>query len=107
MGKPVQKYPIASMPTRAEFDALGLDIDATGRRERILRRAQAKRLVRAVSTRESRPPRKGEWYLSGAVVEAYKAPSDLPAVHRIARLVVDDAARVVHNCLDGQVQFIH
>ena len=24
-----------------------------------------------------RPPNKGEWYLSGAIVEAYRAPSDL------------------------------
>jgi hypothetical protein len=31
----------------------------------------------AVTTGEFRPPRKGEWYASGAVVEAYMAPNDL------------------------------
>ena len=44
--------------------------------------------VCAVFTGEFRPPRKGEWYLSGAVVEAYKAPNDLMEARHIAKLVV-------------------
>lgn len=28
-------------------------------------------------TGEKRPPRKGEWYLSGAIPAAYRAPNDL------------------------------
>jgi hypothetical protein len=32
---------------------------------------------RAVTTGEFRPPLKGEWYASGAVIEAYMAPNDL------------------------------
>ena len=30
-----------------------------------------------VKAGEKRPPRKGEWYLSGAVPTAYRAPNDL------------------------------
>lgn len=33
--------------------------------------------IKARWTGEKRPPRAGEWYLSGAVVEAYRAPCDL------------------------------
>jgi hypothetical protein len=39
-------------------------------------------------TGEFRAPRSGEWYLSGAIVEAYRAPSDLTMEFHIARLVV-------------------
>lgn len=42
----------------------------------------------AVPTGEFRPPKKGEWYLSGAVVEAYKARNDLTQEFHIARLVL-------------------
>jgi hypothetical protein len=41
----------------------------------------------AVATSEFRAPRRGEWYLSGAVVCAYKAPNDIPTPFRIAKLV--------------------
>lgn len=41
----------------------------------------------AVATREFRPPLRGEWYLSGAIVAAYRAPNDLTTAYRIARLV--------------------
>ena len=43
--------------------------------------------VKAVFSGEKRPPKKGEWYLSGAVVGAYKAPNDLSTAYHIARLV--------------------
>lgn len=41
----------------------------------------------AVATGEKRAPRRGEWYLSGAVVTAYRAPNDLDTVFQIARIV--------------------
>ena len=41
----------------------------------------------AVYTGEKRPPKKGEWYLSGAIPAAYQAPNDLTSVYHIARLV--------------------
>ncbi len=43
--------------------------------------------IRAQFTGEFRPPKKGEWYLSGAVVEAYRAPNDLSTPYYIARIV--------------------
>jgi hypothetical protein len=43
--------------------------------------------VRARWTGEKRPPRAGEWYLSGAVIEAYRAPNDLSTPFHIAELV--------------------
>lgn len=41
---------------------------------------------RAIWTGEFRPPKKGEWYLSGAIVEAYKAPNDLDTPRHIAKI---------------------
>lgn len=43
--------------------------------------------TRAIDANEFRPPRRGEWYLSGAIVEAYRAQSNLTTPFRIARLV--------------------
>lgn len=43
--------------------------------------------VRAVATGEWRAPRAGEWFLSGAIVEAYQALHDFLSVYPIARLV--------------------
>lgn len=44
--------------------------------------------VRARSTGEKRPPRAGEWYLSGAKIEAYQARNDFEsASYHIAELV--------------------
>lgn len=42
---------------------------------------------RAKATEEFRAPKKGEWYLSGAIVAAYRAPNDLHTGFRIAKLV--------------------
>lgn len=46
-----------------------------------------RRPLKARATGEKRPPRKGEWYLSGAQVEAYRAPNDLSTPHHIAEIV--------------------
>lgn len=34
---------------------------------------------RAKWTGEKRPPKEGEWYLSGAIIEAYRAPINFPS----------------------------
>jgi len=39
------------------------------------------------ATGEFRPPRKGEFYLSGAIIEAYRAPNDLAGAYWIAKQV--------------------
>jgi len=40
-----------------------------------------------VATEEFRPPKKGEWYLSGAIVEAYRAPFDFSLPYWIAKQI--------------------
>lgn len=51
--------------------------------------------VKAVYSGQFRPPRKGEWFLSGAVVEAYKAELNLTASYHIARLVKVEMKEVI------------
>jgi len=41
----------------------------------------------AVKTGEKRKPLKGEWFISGAIPEAYKAPNDLSQEYFIAKIV--------------------
>ncbi len=43
--------------------------------------------IRAIWTGEKRPPKKGEWYLSGAEIEAYQARNDLSTSYHIAKVV--------------------
>lgn len=43
--------------------------------------------VKAISAGETREPKKGEWFLSGARIEAYKAHNDLTSNYPIAKLV--------------------
>lgn len=50
------------------------------------------RNIKAIKTGEFREPKKGEWYLSGAIVEAYRAPNDYPknSKYHIAKLVLTE-----------------
>ncbi len=41
----------------------------------------------AINTGSKRPPKKGEYFLSGAIPMAYKAPNDLSTVYYIAEIV--------------------
>jgi hypothetical protein len=43
--------------------------------------------VGAIKTGEKRPPKAGEWYISGAIPEAYRQPHDSTISMQIARLV--------------------
>lgn len=43
--------------------------------------------LRAISTGKLRCPRKGEWYLSGAIIQAYRAPNDLSSEYIIAEII--------------------
>lgn len=45
------------------------------------------RNVAFVATGEFRPPKRGEYYLSGAIIEAYRAPNDFTQAYWIARKV--------------------
>jgi uncharacterized membrane-anchored protein len=59
--------------------------------------------VRARATGAFRAPRQGEWFLSGAIVEAYQAMEDLSTRFYIAELVevevktVERVVRVLHQ----------
>ncbi len=44
--------------------------------------------VRAMWTGEIRPPKKGEWYLSGSTIAAWRASNDLSSAYHIAKLVI-------------------
>lgn len=65
-------FPLVDHPTKAELTALGV----TKRRH-----------VKAQYSGEFRQPQGGEWYLSGAIVEAYRASKPLHGDFHIARLV--------------------
>lgn len=43
--------------------------------------------VRAVFSGDKRNPRKGEWYLSGDPILAYRAPNDYATPYHIAKIV--------------------
>lgn len=62
--------------------------------------------VKAINTGEMRPPKKGEWYLSGAIVEAYRAPNDLTTAFYIAKLVRVKSKTVIEIvCKDQPISF--
>lgn len=44
--------------------------------------------IRARAKGEKRNPLKGEWYLSGAIIEAYQAKSDMTTPFHIAEIVL-------------------
>jgi hypothetical protein len=67
-------FPLADMPSLDEFLALDLD-PKYGHKH-----------IAAVPACQFRPPRKGEWYLSGAIPMAYKAPNDLDTSYAILYL---------------------
>lgn len=76
-------YPIYDRMTIAESKALGFDkppvvLTSVG---------MPPRDVHAVRTGEFREPQKGEWYLSGAIPGAWKAPNTLSTKFHICKLV--------------------
>ena len=79
----MKTYPVADRIPYEERKRLGLTIHD----QPSATLATRPQKVKAVATGEKRPPRAGEWYLSGAIVEAYRAPNDLTTPYHIARLV--------------------
>ncbi len=49
--------------------------------------SRPRKQFRALNTCVKRSPRKGEWYLSGAIIQAYRAPNDLSTEFYIAEIV--------------------
>lgn len=77
-------YPVLDNPTIRERKALGFSGSFANPNE-----------IAAIDSGNFRPPRKGEWYLSSAVVGAYRTPSDLSVPCCIARLVRIEKAETV------------
>lgn len=76
-------YPLADSPTLSEIVAIGPNLVP-----RFGTKFMFDGTELGVSlTGEYRRPRKGEWYVSGAIPEAYRALHDLSEEHRIARLI--------------------
>lgn len=51
--------------------------------------------LKAKPTGEFRSPKQGEWYISGAVPEAYKAPNNLGTKFNIAKIVLTEIKTIV------------
>lgn len=76
-------FPLADIPSERETGGLPFS-------ERYMSRN-----IRAVKTGVFRNPKRGEWYLSGAIPEAYKAPNDLSSPFHILKLVKVEVRTVV------------
>ena len=76
-------YPVMDRVSYDELQALGFETRPQGALPSL---DIAQREICAVRIGEFRPPRAGEWYLSGCYVEAYRAPNDLSTNHHIAAL---------------------
>jgi hypothetical protein len=86
-------YPVHDpLPTKI-LESLGLHRDGPR-----IRDAQGEKVwaddIKAMPTGEFRCPKEGEWYLSGAIVEAYRAGSDLSSPYYIAQIVLTETVKV-------------
>lgn len=79
MGARTETYPIA----HTDFRFIRR-LRATGEQARP---SETTTSLHAIETSESRPPKQGEWFLSGASPAAYYAINDLAHIYPIARLV--------------------
>lgn len=78
-------YQLAERVTLSERKQLGISMGVANLPSDCIGNRQ---YIRAICTEEFRPPRKGERYLSGAIPQAYVAPSDLTDGYHILRLVI-------------------
>lgn len=76
----VKFYMLAANPNKADMLKLGFDSYVEARR--------AGYEAVAVGTASKRCPKKGEWFLSGAIPQGYKAPNDLGDEYNILRLML-------------------
>lgn len=78
-----EMFPLAEDPLQAECDALGIS-----RWPMMHKKKKDGLQLRAILTGEERAPNQNEWYLSGAIPEAYRAPYSLTQVFHICKLVL-------------------
>ncbi len=50
--------------------------------------------IKAILSTEYRCPKKGEWYISGAIPQAYRAENDLSMKANIAKLVLTETKTI-------------
>lgn len=84
-------YKVVDYVRHCDVSHLGLSIDEW---------RAVKPYVRAVRTSQYRSPKAGEWYLSGAIPEAYRANKDLKDSYYICRLVLVEP-------VEREVQLVH
>lgn len=85
-------YPLADWPTEEESCRLGFDVPHRTRGK--------ERQVMARITGEFRKPKQGEWFLSGAIPQGYRAFADMDGEYCILELVV--VRRVVTYEVEGE-----
>ncbi len=84
-------YPLWDYPRRADLEHLKIDWSELTTMQII---GLKNNKIKAIKTGEFREPKKGEWYLSGAIVEAYRAPNNLSTKFHIAKLVLTETKTV-------------
>ena len=80
-----QLYPVCDRPTFEDLCRLGLKRNETA--GPLVSLGLPATQMHARWTGEKRPPKKGEWYLSGAEIGAYRASNDLSTAYHIAELL--------------------
>lgn len=82
-------FPLADRPTMADLKPFG--IDSVFSREA--------RNLRAKGIGEFRPPKKGEWFLSGNPIDAYRhnTAATLSISYYIAKLVMTETVTIVRE----------
>lgn len=98
-------YRLADVPTSKESKALGvLDKPCEDNPATYLPASMLGKIhLRGVRTGEYRAPKAGEWYLSGAEPEAWKAKNDLGSPYYILRLVRVKTEKVIVTTIVQEV----
>jgi hypothetical protein len=86
MIKSTQKqFYVGDHVTNKEMKSLGIDTQGMKIEEKM---RIARQNIFGVPTGEFRPPRAGEWYISGAIPLAYRAAGNFSIKFHIAKLVI-------------------
>ena len=83
--KTIKRYQLGDRVSLEERQQFGLSFKEANRPS-YCRASKDGFYLRAIKTDSFREPKKGEWYLSGAIPKAYKAPNDLGIRFRIMKL---------------------
>ena len=80
-------YRCSDAPMARDYERYGIPLEVHRRHV----------MAEPLAPRTMRKPKAGEWYLSGAIPMAYRAPCDLPYPFRILRLVETRAVTARHE----------